>query len=155
MKYVLSVDIDAPPERVFAWFGEPEAVKRWLPSLVEAEELEVKPGHVGSSFRHVYMEHGRRMEMYGQVTAYEPNRRYACTLDGDTFALTVDYRFDALGAGRTRLTQESATRFKGVAMKVIGMLTKPFVRKLSLKQAQQAFGRLKHLAEAGVPEARA
>jgi uncharacterized protein YndB with AHSA1/START domain len=152
MKYVLSIEIDAPPERVFAWFGSGEAVKRWLPSLVETEDLEIKADYVGSRFRHVYVEHGRRMEMRGEVTAYEPSRRYACALDGDAFALTVDYRFEPIGAGRTRLTQESETRFKGAVMRVIGALTKPFVRRLSLQQARQAFGRLKQLAEAAGPE---
>jgi uncharacterized protein YndB with AHSA1/START domain len=146
MKNAFTIEIDAPPARVFHWLDGGERVLRWIPNLVENADLDVKPGKVGSTFRHVYLERGRHMEMTGTVTAYERNRRLACALDGALFDLVVDYRLDDLG-GRTRLTQESETHFKSAAMKLMGLLMKPFMRKMTQAQVDQTFAALKRLAE--------
>src|SRR5690606_2887321 len=62
MKNTFSIDIEAPPERVFAWLGDGERAKQWVPNLVENEDLTKTPNVVGSTFRHVYIERGKRME---------------------------------------------------------------------------------------------
>ena len=118
----------------------------WMPTLVEAEDFEVTAGKVGSKFRHVYLENGRRMEMHGTVTAYEHPRHLASELRGDAFDLFVDYRLEDLG-GRTRLTQEFEVLMKSTVMKVIGALMRPIMRKASRKQLETSFSRLKALAE--------
>ena len=119
MKNRYSLEIDAPPQRVFAWLGDSERALQWVPNLVESEDLAVTENKIGSTFRHVYLERGRRMEMQGAVIAYERDRRFACELRGEMFDLTVNYALEDLG-GRTRLTQESETRFRGLPMKVLG-----------------------------------
>ena len=145
MKHQICIEINASPERVFPWIDDPERLRAWLPSLVENEILQETDNKIGSSFRQVYLERGRRMEMRGVVTAYEPNRRLACQIRGDAFDLNVDYRLDDLG-GRTRLTQDSEVRMKGI-FKVIGVVMSPLMRKASTKQAEDSFLKLKTLAE--------
>jgi uncharacterized protein YndB with AHSA1/START domain len=147
MKNRYSLEIDAPPERVFAWLGNSERALRWVPNLIESEDLEVTPSRIGSTFRHVYQERGRRMEMRGTVTAYETDRHFACELTSDMFDLSVDYRLESMGR-RTRLTQESETHFKSLPLRLIGALLTPLMKKASQRGLADSFGKLKRLAEA-------
>ena len=146
MHTVYSIEIDAEPEQVFCWLGDAERGLQWIPNLVENEDLEVTEEKVGSTFRQVYDERGRRMEMTGKVTGYEPNRRLACEINGDSFELQLDYRLEDLG-GRTKLTQDCTVRFKGF-FKILGPLMMPFVKKSSMKQHEESFAKLKSLVEA-------
>jgi uncharacterized protein YndB with AHSA1/START domain len=146
MKNVYAIEIEAPPGRVFYWLSDTVRAKRWVPNLVEGEDVEVRAEGVGSTFRHVYLEHGRRMEMHGEVTAFERDRHLASELRGPMFDLRVDYRLEDRG-GRTLLTQQSEVRAKGVVMKLMMAVMQPFIRKSSLKQLEHSFARLKALAE--------
>jgi hypothetical protein len=139
-----SIDIDAPPARVFKWIFEPDRNKLWLPNLVEAEVLKAVPGEVGSTFRQVYVENGRRLEMFGTVTGYEQDRYLACEITGP-FLLRVDYRLEDLG-GRTRVTQNSEVTMKGF-MKIIGILLAPMMKKMAAKNSGSVFSKLKQFAE--------
>ena len=140
-----AIDIGAPPERVFYWMDDPDRVLLWVPNLEENEDLDVTEDKIGSTFRQVYVEHGRRMEMRGVVTAYEPNRRLACDIDGEGFELSVDYRLEKQG-GLTRLEQIATVRFKGV-WRLIGPIMSFFMRKSSHAQLEESFNKLKQLAE--------
>ena len=146
MKNTYSLEIDAAPEQVFLWLDDNERLLEWLPNIVENENLEVTDNKVGSTFRQVYVENGRRMEMHGKVTAHEPNRRIRCEITGDSFDLDVDYLLEDLG-GRTRLTQYSEVHMKGF-FKIVGFLMGPFMKKASSNQADGSFNKLKQLVEA-------
>ena len=104
MKNSTTIDIGAPPDRVFYWLDDAQRVMQWLPNIVENEDLEVTENRVGSTLRQVYLENGRRMEMHGVVTGYEPNRRLACDITGDVFDLSVDCSCFAKSGGRIELS---------------------------------------------------
>ena len=152
MKNSHSIEIDAPPERVFYWLDDAERGMKWVPNIVENEDLEVTENKIGSTFRQVYLERGRRMDMQGVITGYEPNRRFTLEISGESFDLHVDYRLEGL-EGRTRLTQDSAVRFKGF-FRIIGPLLVPLVKKSSKKQLEESFAKLKKLAETRDEESR-
>ena len=145
MKNTYSIEIDATPERVFYWLDDAERVMEWVPNIVENEDLEITEDKVGSTFRQVYEEHGKRMEMQGIVTGYEPNKRLACEINGQQFDLFLDYRLEDL-SGRTRLTQDSAVKFKGF-FKILGPIMVPFIKKSSMKQLEESFSKLKNFVE--------
>jgi uncharacterized protein YndB with AHSA1/START domain len=146
MRNEYSIEINAAPERVFPLLSSSERALEWLPNLAEARDLEVTPHGVGSRFRHVYLERGRRMEMTGTVKVFEPNRRLGATLEGALFDLDVDYRLEDL-RGRTRVTQVSAIRFKSAAMRFVMTLLAPLMRKAGERNAAASFGKLKELVE--------
>ncbi len=150
MKSSLSIEIDASPERVFCWLEDAERVMQWVPNIVENENLEVTEEKVGSTFRQVYVENGRRMEMFGLITEYEPNRQWNLEIDGSGFKLFLEYRLEDLG-GRTRLTQDTDIQFKGL-FKIIGLIMAPLLRKSSRKQHEDSFQKLKNLAESEVEQ---
>ena len=145
MKNHYSIEMDAPPEKVFYWLDDPQRVMKWLPNLIEHEDLEVTADRVGTTFRQAFDEKGRRMEMTGVVTAYEKDRRYACEISGSAFDLMVDYKLEDLG-GRTRVTQDSEARFKGL-FKIVGLIMIPFAKRSSKKHLDESFGKWKSLAE--------
>ena len=147
MQNSYSIEIDTTPERVFYWIEDAERVMQWLPNIVENEDLDVTENHIGSTFRQIYLENGRRMEMHGVVTAYEANRRLAADISGKAFNLSVGYHLEDLG-GRTRLTQDSGVKFKGL-FKILGPLMMPFMKKSAMKSLEDSFAKLKHLAETG------
>lgn len=103
MRFERTVDIAAPPAVVFALLDDPASLSRWMPDIVETR---LKSGEglavVGTRFTQSIRE-GRRIKAYdGVVTAYEPGRRLAIRLSDPAFAVDVDYRVGAAGAG-TRL----------------------------------------------------
>ncbi len=144
MKQSHHVDIQSTPDKVFYWLDDAERVMQWIEGVVENEDLEVKEGHVGFTFRQVY-ENGRKMEFQGIVTDYEKDRRLGLSMVGQFFDLDVDYVLEPRGSS-TRLTQNSSARFKGL-WKLMGPLMGPFMKKAGLKKLNEDFARLKALCE--------
>lgn len=145
MKQSHSVDILAPPSRVFYWLDDAKRVMAWVDGVVENEDLEVTDEGVGSTFRQVFEENGRKMEFQGVVTFYEKDSRLAATLTGEFFDLDVGYVLEPVGSS-TRLTQTSRVRFKGF-LKIVGPLMSSFMKKAGLKKLDGDFARFKELCE--------
>jgi uncharacterized protein YndB with AHSA1/START domain len=146
MKNCYTIEIDAAPEAVFRFLDNPDNGMKWLPNITENENLEETDEKVGSRFRQVYVENGRRMEMFGTITEYEQDRRMAMEITGDLFDLDVDYRLEDLD-GRTKVIQNSEVHFKGM-MKIMGFFMGLFSKLSSKKREDPSFAKLKELIEA-------
>jgi uncharacterized protein YndB with AHSA1/START domain len=146
MKSTYTLEIAAPPERVFNWIYDGDRLLQWLPNLVENEVLRAERNGIGSRFRQIYVENGRRMEMVGEVTGFEPGRLLACDIRGEPFDLKVTYWLEDLG-GRTRLTQHSEVILKNLPMKVVMTVLAPLIRKATHKTADSSFAKLRQLVE--------
>ena len=140
-----SVEIDRPIHEVFLLTNN--HVAAWSTIVVENELIEEKkPDGVGTTFRTVTEENGRRMEFQGIVTRHAPPREHAIKMTGDMFDLEVEYLFDDL-SGRTRVTQKSKVIGKGIFgsfLNLFGWLMK----KSSCKALEKELGRLKNFCEA-------
>ena len=147
METTYSIEIDTTPDRVFYWLDDPQRVMKWLSSIVENENLHETRDKVGTTFRQVVDENGRRMEVHGTVTAYETNERLAIHLNAKGFEVDAEYRLMKI-AGGTRLSQTSEVHFQGF-MKLMGPLIAVFMKKAWLKQLEKDFGKLKTLCENG------
>lgn len=106
-----SVEIDRPIGEVFDYTIH--HVPDWSITVVEDVPIDVKPEGVGSTFRCVTEDRGRRMEFAGVVTRHEPPTVSAVYLTGDCFDIDVVYLFEDLG-GSTRVTQQSDVTGKGM-----------------------------------------
>lgn len=111
MQTDLSVEIDRPIEEVFERTNA--NVADWSIICVENERLEDKPDGVGSIFRIVTEDRGKRMEFQGVTTKYDPPNLSAVHMVGDQFDIDAEYRFEDLGSNRTRVTQDSKVTGKG------------------------------------------
>ncbi|NNJ26093.1 hypothetical protein LzC2_21720 [Planctomycetes bacterium LzC2] len=144
MHSLASVEIDRPIGEVFTYTDE--KVAEWSLTVVENEVVEEKNG-VGTTFRCVTEERGRRMEFQGVVTLWEPPAKSAIRLTGKSFDIEAEYRFEDLN-GRTRVTQESTVRGKGF-VKVVFLLFGRFMNKQGCDAAMRELESLKTKLESG------
>ncbi len=142
-----SVEIDRPIDEVFVYTNE--HVADWSLTVVENELIEQHNG-VGTEFRCVTEDHGQRMVFDGVVTAWEPPTRSAISLTGKSFDIEAEYRFEDLN-GRTRVTQESWVRGKGL-LKVFFFLFGWLMKKQGCDATQKELESLKQKLEAGAGE---
>ncbi|MEM7477882.1 MAG: SRPBCC family protein [Planctomycetota bacterium] len=144
MHSTASVEIDRPIDEVFEYTNG--KVAEWSRTVVEDEVIEDKGG-VGDTFRCVTEENGQRMEFHGTTTAWEPPKRSAIQLIGDSFDIQAEYRFEDLN-GRTRVTQESDVSGKGFT-RVMFFLIGWLLTKQGCKAAQSELESLKEKLESG------
>ena len=124
MKQAGSIEIDREITEVFRLTTE--HVAEWSLVVVEDEAIDQKPEGVGSTFRTVTEERGKRMTFEGVVTKQETPYHMAVKMVGDAFDIEAEYTFEDLG-GRTRVTQDSVVTGKGfskIMLKVFGGLMK-------------------------------
>jgi len=149
MRQQASVEIDRPIDEVFEYTNR--KVAEWSPTVVEDEMIEEKPDGVGSTFRCVTEDHGRRMEFEGVITRHEPPNVSAIRMTGQHFDIDAEYLFEDLG-GRTRVTQRSSVAPKGF-LKVFFFLFGWMMRKAGCKAAENELANLKRLLEEGAGRA--
>ncbi len=145
MKQRGSVEIDRPIDEVFHYTND--KVAEWSLTVVEDEVIEEKPDRVGTTFRCLTEDHGRRMEFQGVVTRHEPPNASAIQLTGQQFDVEAEYLFEDLG-GRTRVTQRSTVTPKGL-LKVVFFLFGWMMKKSTCKAVQNELNNLKRLMEEG------
>ncbi len=147
MKTSKTTLIDAPAATVFLWLEDNDRLRQWVPNLIEDEPLVETPEKVGSKFRQVFLENGRRMEMVGEITEFVENERLRVDITGKMFDLDADYVLVALSETRTELTQNTEIKFKGMMMLFAPIMV--LMSKLSSNDPQaDAHEKLKAMAEA-------
>lgn len=110
MQNEASIEIDRPIEDVFRLTNE--HVAEWSIVVVEDEVIEQTPEGVGTTFRTVTEDHGKRMVFQGVVTRHDPPYANAARLTGDMFDIDTEFTFEDL-SGRTRVTQTADVTGKG------------------------------------------
>ncbi|MBC8325611.1 MAG: SRPBCC family protein [Verrucomicrobia subdivision 3 bacterium] len=146
MKSSGSVEIDKPIEAVFEYTNN--NVADWSSIVVEDEVIEEKNGGgVGTTFRSVTEDRGRRMEFAGTVTEYERPTLCTVVLVGDAFDIEAAYHYEALDEGRTRVTQKSNVTPKGF-IKVFFFLFGWLMKKGGCDAQQRELENLKQKCEA-------
>ena len=108
-----SIDIDAPPERVWDWIaGLAGHYTEWHPAHVSAEWERGAPNEVGSVLRAVENLGGHREELRFEVTAFEPHRRLEYRLLGPIAILLPGGAFTvAVSDGGSRFVATISYRF--------------------------------------------
>lgn len=135
MRSIASVEIERPIEEVFRLTNE--HVAEWSMVVVEDVVLDRNPAGVGTTFRTVTEESGKRMVFQGVVTRHDPPHASAVQLMGDSFDIDAEYTFEELGSGRTRVTQRSHVTGKGffkIVMALCGWLMHTSNRKAAEKE---------------------
>lgn len=143
MQNEASVEIDRPIEDVFRLTNN--HVAEWSIVVVEDDVIDRTPNGLGTTFRTVTEENGKRMEFQGVVTHYEPPYASAVRLTGDMFDIDAAYSFEDL-RGRTRVTQMSIVHGKGV-LKVIFALFGWLMKKASCDATNNELLSLKKFCE--------
>ncbi len=143
MRSKASVEIACPIEEVFRLTNE--HVPEWSIVVVADEVLDEKPEGVGTTFRTVTEDHGRRMEFDGIVTRHEPPHTSAVRLTNSMLHIETEYLFESTQTG-TRVTQEADVRARGL-MRFPFFLMGIFMRKASCKSSEKELLSLKAFCE--------
>ena len=138
-----TVEIDRAIDDVFRLTND--HVAEWSIIVVENEVLEERPEGVGTTFRTVTEENGKRMEFQGVVTRYDPPFASAIHMTGNMFDIEAEYIFEDL-AGRTRVTQKSRVTGKGF-FKILLLMFGWLMKKSSCKALDKELNSLKRYCE--------
>lgn len=119
MQNEASIVIDRPIDEVFRLTTE--HVAEWSIIVVEDEIIDAKPdGGVGTTFRTITEDRGRRMEFIGIITEYDPPHTHAIHLTGTMFDIETAYSFEEISEG-TRVTQFANVTGKGFSKFLISL----------------------------------
>ena len=143
MQNEASVEIDRPIDDVFELTNN--HVGEWSIIVVEDEVINENPKGIGTTFRTVTEENGKRMEFLGKVTRWDPPNVSAIHLTGKMFDIDAEYTFENL-SGRTRVTQNSVVTGKGF-FKMVLLLFGWMMKKSSCEATENELESLKRFCE--------
>lgn len=146
MKILYTIDINATPDEVWYWLGDPDRAKVWQTSVSKTETLQETPDVVGTTFRETLEENGRGVEMHGVITGYRENQLLAVHLSGKYNVVDVEWRIEGIEECRSHLTVNANFRFKSFT-KILSIFMRPVFRKKITGQLQKEVARLRELCE--------
>jgi uncharacterized protein YndB with AHSA1/START domain len=140
-----SVEIEAPPERVWTFLVEPDRAKQWFHALKEYEWTS-EPGGVGSTFTWLEEASGRKYKIDFETTEWEPHSVFGFHMVSGDFFKSYDERWviEATDSG-SRFTFNDRIEFPyGPFGSIIGW----FAARSARKTGDAVLANLKRLAEA-------
>lgn len=139
-----TLDVSAPPGRVFGILDDVGRTPQWLTRCSGVEKLDAGPNAVGTRLLYLHGEGRRIGQMDGRITAYAPDEHIAMVYTDRMMEVGVDFVVRPGSSERsTRLTHTLDIRTKGV-----GRLFTPFISRRLPHQTVEAMQRLKGIAEA-------
>ena len=135
----MSIDIDRPPEDVFAFLTNVDRMPEWQGSAVSA----TSDGPVGKGARisQTRQFRGRELQIVQEVTEYDPPHRFDIRSVEGPIPFSVSHTLEPSGGG-TRLEVVSEAKPKGVMRLAAGGVAKALEA-----DVRRDFQRLKELLE--------
>lgn len=138
----VTVTINRPIEEVFTALADTDHQNQWQPIILETRKLSDGPVGVGTTYRYVSQFLGQRFETTGELTDYEPPRRYGWRVTTGPFPMRAQY---------TLVPSGSSTQVTGTFIGDPGSffkLAKPVVVRMGKRQIEADLNNLKELLEA-------
>ena len=129
MEIIYIVEIQANPEKVFYWLGDPRQAKEWMTSVTGTEIIKQTDDMVGTTFREIVSDDSGSTELTGVVTDYVPEKRIAFHLEGQYNRVNVAYILEEK-QDCTKLTMNADVRFKGFLMIMMFFVGPVFKKKI-------------------------
>ena len=101
--------LDRSPEEVFDFLADTANERAWNPDVISVEQVSPGPARRGSVRRGEYRHIG---EIESTIVDFDRPRRLGFRAVGRQAELTLDFRFDAVGAG-TRMHVTGSLALKG------------------------------------------
>lgn len=141
-RYSHTVEVDAPPEAIFAILDDVTRTPEWLKRCTRLENLSGGPIAVGNKLKYHYKDGSRTGVMDGEVAVYDADRHLENRFTDKMMDVSVDFRAEPLDVGRSRLTHTVTIDTKG-----FGKVFTPMINRQLPDQTVGAMTNLKALAE--------
>ena len=135
-----TVTISQPVEKVFAYVVNVANHKAWQAGILDAKVSPDGPLGVGSTYQYTSEVMGHRLQTAMQISAFEPNQKWAVKTTGVPTPVETVYTFEPAGSG-TRLT---------VSMELAGGYPKAaeaMVKQQMQKSMDEQAARIKQMVE--------
>lgn len=145
IEFKQSVVIDRPVEDVFPFATDLDTHAQWMVGLLESAHTSEGPISVGTGYRYTVQLLGRTVETTGEVTKYEPNRKYSWKATTGPFPVFEgSFLFDAVD-GSTKVTMVAEGELGGFFK-----LAEPLAAGMVRRQLESSLSNLKDVLEAEV-----
>jgi len=146
MKVQKSIEIAAPPEKIWPFLVEPEKILNWCITLEKFEYTGEQRGGVGTPIYFEEKAAGRLMKLNFVVTEWVENERLAFSMTSGNFVKNYKQRWtvDATPSGSRFTFMEEIELPYGIIGKILGL----FARRRSEAVIGEMLAKLKSLAEA-------
>jgi uncharacterized membrane protein len=141
-KIEASLVINRAIEEVFAFAGNVENNPQWQSGVLEERVTSEGPIGAGTTYRYVSQLLGRRIETDGEITEYEPNRKYSFKSISGPFPIEGGFTFEAAEGG-TRVALAVEADIGGFFK-----MAEPLVARAIKKQFETDVSTLKDILEA-------
>ncbi|MFZ5817994.1 MAG: SRPBCC family protein [Bacillota bacterium] len=131
------VTVQAPPEKVWGLVSDPRNAPRFNRMVQEIQDLQEKPGGVGTRWKAITQMAGR-VEIANEITEWDPPRRLGIRMQGPASG-TLTFTLTPQGDGAT-LVEQSATSN-------LPALTAPLVRPVLERSIKESLQQIKAQVE--------
>jgi uncharacterized protein YndB with AHSA1/START domain len=140
IQHEVTIHLNRPVEQVFAFLMDTSKLSTWQSNLIKTEQITAEPLQAGSRFREVRRLGRKESEIQGEITAFEPNKRFE-TKTLTKPQVTVSYSFEKEDGG-TRLKQRFVMLTSGFMR-----LLEPMIASSIKKESESDFETLKRILE--------
>ena len=133
--------VNQPVEKVFNYIVSVENHKAWQAGIADARVTPAGPIGVGSTYVYATEVMGRKIESQMQVSAFEPNKKWAVKTVGIPNSVETVYLFEAAGNG-TQLSLSMSVPAGAYPAAVEGMIVQQMQKSL-----QEQGDRIKQMVE--------
>ena len=141
-KLETTITISRPIEEVFAYVTDLRNNIQWMSGVIAAEMTSSGPVKVGSTYKFDIKAMGMKMETSGEITAYEPPKKYAWKATSGPFPMSGGTTFESVEGG-TRVTDTIEAEPGGFFK-----LAEPVLMKQQQSQMEADMKKLKEILEA-------
>ncbi len=141
-KISYSIEINKPVEEVWNLFHDETQMDKWLMGFDSMELIEGKEREVGSKYKLYFDENGKKIEMIETITAFEPNKVFANTMNTEMMNTETTMHFSSLPIG-TKIEVESIFIADGVVANLMVRMGLSYIE----NRYKQSYQKLKELAE--------
>jgi uncharacterized membrane protein len=142
-----SIEIDRPPEEVFAYLGQLERHGEWQSQIISSKLETEGPTGVGTRATDTRKVPGGTQNVTYEVTEYDPPRKTSFRGTNGPVRPVGSVTVEPAGEGRSRVTLELDLKGHGLLGPIVAVLARSQAR----KQVPQDQQRLKERLEAGAP----
>lgn len=132
MKYITSVEINRPVDKVIELFDSTDNMFKWMKGLQSFEAISGNPGQVGAKSRLKFKMGKREVEMIETITVRNLPDEFSGTYEAKGVFNIVKNKFISLPNNKTQYVSEQEFQFSGF-MKLIGFIMPGAFKKQSMK----------------------